>query len=297
MRGKGPPPDVVCFHCHGKGHYTNNPVCPMFEKGGGVNHRLQDRPQLKAARVSDGNGADASEGPSDGVEDTGDWDDGSQWELASEGEGSLHSHDEAQQLNKISLADILSEPDNNDTVYVRAVRNKVVTLQKENPSRAAMHPKDDRPRRSKAYESCLAAFIRINGMDAFTLFDSGSSADAVSPDFVQVSDARVHTLERPVPLQLGTVGSRASINYGTWCSVELGDKREDRYYLDVVNIDQYDAILGAPFMRKFGIRLDFRSNSVVVGEEAIKALLPAEEAALLKGRGTHQRNEVVGGEH
>jgi len=65
-------------------------------------------------------------------------------------------------------------------------------------------------------------------MDAFALFDSGSSTDLVSPDFARVNDVRIHTLDRPVPLQLNTVGSHASINYGTWTSVELGYRREDR---------------------------------------------------------------------
>ena len=177
-----------------------------------------------------------------------------------------------------------------DAVYVRAMRNKVVSLQRENPSRAAMNSKIDRPRRSKAYESCLATYVEINGMEAFTLFDSGSSADAISPDFAQVSDTRIHTLDRPVPLQLGTVGSRASINYGVRTSVEFGNRKEERYYLDVVNVDRYDAILGAPFMRKFGIRLDFKSNLIIVGDVTIRALLPEEEATLLKGRDAHPKD-------
>ena len=294
-KGKGPSPDVVCFRCQGKGHYASNPACPMYGKDGGPSRPLRDRPQLKAARVSETDGeADTSDGPSKGTGDADGWEDGSQWESATEGDGSLHSHEGGQRMNKISLEDIFSDPEDDDLVYVRAVREKVVAIQKENPSRAAMQPKIDRPRRSKAYESCLAAFVEINGMEAFTLFDSGSSADAVSPDFAQVSDVRVHTLERPVPLQLGTVGSRASINYGTRTSVELGGKRVDRYYLDVVNIDRYDAILGAPFMREFGVRLDFQSNSVIVGDTAIEALLPEEEAALLKGRGVPRQNGRYG---
>ena len=221
--------------------------------------------------------------------DTGDWENGSQWESPTEGDRSLHSHDEAPRVNRISIADILSESEGDDVAYVRVVRAKVVSSP-ENPSRAAWHPKIDRPQRSKAFESCLAAYVEINGMDAFTLFDSGSSADTISPDFVRVGDVRIHTLDKLVPLQLGMVGSRVSINCGTWTSIALGDRKEDRYYLDVVNIGRYDAILGAPFMRRFGIRLDFTSNSVVVGDTAIEALLTWEEAALLEGRDTRQGN-------
>ena len=286
VKGKGPVKDVVCFRCQGKGHYSSDPACPMFGKNGGPSRQLRDRPQLKAARVSEGeDDASAGENVLGDGDSAGGWEDGSQWESATEGENSLHSHDEAPQLNKMSVMDIMSASEEDDTVYVRAVRDRIVSIQKENPSRAAMHPKIDRPRRSKSYESCLATYVEINGMEAFTLFDSGSSADAISPDFAQVSNTRVYTLDKPVPLQLGTVGSRASINYGVRTSIELGGRKEDKYYLDVVNIDRYDAILGAPFMRKFGIQLDFNSNSIAVGGMAISALLPDEEAALLKSRG------------
>ena len=174
------------------------------------------------------------------------------------------------------------------------LQEKVVTMQKENPSWVAMHQKVERPRRGKAHESCLAAFVEIDGMEAFTLFDSGSSADTISPDFAQVSDAGVNTLDKPMPLQLGTVGSRAPIDCGTWTSVKFGGWKEERHYLDVVNIDCYNVILGAPFMRKFGVRLDFRSNLVIVGEAAAGALLPEEEAVLLKGREIRQEPQVEG---
>ena len=284
-KGKGPAKEVTCFRCQGKGHYSSDPNCPMYEKNGGPSRQLRDRPQLKAARISDGDDkastVNGSSGEADGRED---WDDGSQWDQATEGEGSLHSHEGDPQMNKVSVENVMSEIEEEDAAYVRAMRDKVVSIQKENPSRAAMNPKIDRPRRSKAYESCLATYVEINGMEAFTLFDSGSSADAISPDFAQVSDTRIHTLDRPVPLQLGTVGSRASINYGVRTSVEFGSRKEEKYYLDVINIDRYDAILGAPFMRRFGIRLDFESNSIIVGDMAIRAFLPEEEATLLKGR-------------
>ena len=43
-------------------------------------------------------------------------------------------------------------------------------------------------------------FVEINGMETFTLFDSGSSADTISPDFAQVCEAQIHTLDKPVLL-------------------------------------------------------------------------------------------------
>lgn len=65
----------------------------------------------------------------------------------------------------------------------------------------------------------------------------------------------------------------------------------------MIGIDRCDAILDVPFMRKFGIRLDFTSNSIIVGNTAIEALLPEEEAALLKGREVRWRNGERGREN
>ena len=145
-KGKGPLPDVTCFRCQGKGHYLGSPACLMTDKSGGGNHQLQDRPQLKAARVSETGGeVTTSDEPPEVVEDTAVWDDGSQRESATEGEGSLHSHGDPQQLNRIPIMDILSKPEDDDQVYVRVVQEKVVAMRKENPSRAAMHPRIDQP--------------------------------------------------------------------------------------------------------------------------------------------------------
>lgn len=120
----------------------------------------------------------------EGVDDVGEWDDGSQWELVSKGEGSIHSHEESQHLNRISLKDVVSNLEDDDRMYVWAVQVKVVEIQRENPSQAVMHLKINHPRCSRAHESCLAAFVLINGMEAFALFDSGSLVDTISPDFV-----------------------------------------------------------------------------------------------------------------
>ena len=38
------------------------------------------------------------------------------------------------------------------------------------------------PKRINEEDLCLVAYISINGIRAYTLFDSGSTTDAVSPD-------------------------------------------------------------------------------------------------------------------
>ena len=41
----------------------------------------------------------------------------------------------------------------------------------------------DRPIQKNGETLCLAAYVKINGTEAYSLFDSGSTTDAVTPDF------------------------------------------------------------------------------------------------------------------
>ena len=41
----------------------------------------------------------------------------------------------------------------------------------------------DHPVRKNGETLCLAAYVKINGTEAYSLFNSGSTMDAVTPDF------------------------------------------------------------------------------------------------------------------
>jgi hypothetical protein len=90
----------------------------------------------------------------------------------------------------------------------------------------------------------MAVHVKVNGLDAYALLDSGCTTVSVTHDFARVAKLRVMQLENPVTLQLGTVGSRSMINFGAVSRLELGTIRDDNSYMDVVNIDRYDMIIG-----------------------------------------------------
>jgi len=137
-----------------------------------------------------------------------------------------------------------------------------------------------RPIREDDEDLCLAAYITMNGVKAYTLFDSGSTTDAVSPDFTRVANIPVYELEKPLTLQLGCTGSRSKINFGTESRIKFGSIAKDTY-LDVANLDKYDSILGTLFLRKHGIMLDFNHNEIVIcGKQRIPALPEGEGAAV-----------------
>lgn len=135
-----------------------------------------------------------------------------------------------------------------------------------------------RPILPKLEETCLTFFMKVNGLDALVLLDSGSTGDSMSPEFARVAGVRAFELENPAILQLGCVGSRSRINYGAQVLITFGEITSDTY-LDIVNLDRYDLVLGTPFMRRLGVQMDFKTNSIIVQGTRYPALSPAEEDA------------------
>jgi hypothetical protein len=78
-------------------------------------------------------------------------------------------------------------------------------------------------------------------------------------------------LADPHILQLGTIGSCVTINFGMEVKVETPGA-EDVIYVDIVNFDCYDMIIGMPFMCKNKVLLDFEKNQVVVNSVATPAI-------------------------
>ncbi|THV04179.1 hypothetical protein K435DRAFT_649827 [Dendrothele bispora CBS 962.96] len=136
------------------------------------------------------------------------------------------------------------------------------------------------PHRSSNQNRCLAAFIELNGLQAFALFDSGSTADAVSPDFARNANLRIYRLENPVTLQLRTKGSRSKINYGCTAPYKFTTSKEvikSKDYFNIANIDQYNVVVGTVFMRKHGISLDFENDTVCIKGSHIPTFTEGEE--------------------
>jgi hypothetical protein len=77
--------------------------------------------------------------------------------------------------------------------------------------------KTARPHPITAHENkeCLATFVSIGGFEAWTLWDLGSTTTGITPTFAQVAEIMAFLLSNPHMLQLGTVGSRSTVNFGT----------------------------------------------------------------------------------
>ncbi|KAI0039144.1 hypothetical protein FA95DRAFT_1452319, partial [Auriscalpium vulgare] len=143
---------------------------------------------------------------------------------------------------------------------------------------------EEQPVRDPQLHQVLAANMRIGNADLYVLFDSGSTTNGISHEAAHVAKMDVFPLKEPMTLQLGCVGSRSRVNFGTRSTVTVG-KRALPCYLDIVNIEHYDVILGTPFLKEHRVLLDFDHNVARVGTVDIPALTVAEERDVMKRRG------------
>lgn len=128
--------------------------------------------------------------------------------------------------------------------------------------------------------------VVVNGVKAYTLFDSGCTTDSIAPDMAHIAQAERVKLKEQVGLQLGCIGSQTKINYGAWVNLTVGPVSQ-KHYVDVVNIDRYDLILGTVFCHKHGVVLDFQNRVIRFGEiqgTIVEAMPQEEEAELLRKR-------------
>jgi hypothetical protein len=88
-----------------------------------------------------------------------------------------------------------------DLYAIRAERgDTVVGAPSDKAFRSAVRCIIKRPEYSGKNTHCLEVYMDINGVRAFCLFDTGSTCDALSPDFARVVKAQVADLSEPIGL-------------------------------------------------------------------------------------------------
>ena len=87
--------------------------------------------------------------------------------------------------------------------------------------------------------------VAINGEPARALIDSGSMGDFMSSTLVDQLKLKRDILEKAVGLQLAVQGSRSKINAQVSARLEYQNSSAMRKF-DVININDYDIILGTP---------------------------------------------------
>ncbi|OSC97345.1 hypothetical protein PYCCODRAFT_1356070, partial [Trametes coccinea BRFM310] len=110
----------------------------------------------------------------------------------------------------------------------------------------------------------IVVVVTVNGQPARTLLDSGSLADFMSTKLAHQLGITLHELDKPLPVQLAVQGSRARVSCGCKADIAYQGISERRYF-DVMNLLNYDLILGTPFLSAHRMVLGFNPVKVVVG--------------------------------
>ncbi|CDO74639.1 hypothetical protein BN946_scf184822.g2 [Trametes cinnabarina] len=110
----------------------------------------------------------------------------------------------------------------------------------------------------------VVVVVNVNDRPARALLDSGSLSDFMSAKMAHQLGVKVFELENPLPVHLAVQGSRAKINFGCRAVLEYQNIRDDHYF-DVVNLLNYDLILGTPFLYQHKVSFSFNPTAVVIG--------------------------------
>jgi hypothetical protein len=121
----------------------------------------------------------------------------------------------------------------------------------------------EQPTRNPELQRTLETYIDVQGTRAHTLLDPGCTTDFLSGDFARVAQLDLVKLQVPMAVQLAVSGSRSKINFGTWAEISIQGKTNKQYF-DIANIDQYDMILGTPFLWSNGISLVFEGEGSIL---------------------------------
>ena len=143
---------------------------------------------------------------------------------------------------------------------------------------------EDGPKRNFKNPGVIEGYVMIGEIKAHVLLDCGSTLDMISANYAASAKLDMFQLKKPVKLQMATTGSKSTINFGARTEVKIGNFSQKRYF-DVVNLDQYDMILGTPFLKDNEVILNFRGNGSFkiadrwfpVGSKELKHSLHREE--------------------
>ncbi|PIL30265.1 hypothetical protein GSI_07443 [Ganoderma sinense ZZ0214-1] len=128
----------------------------------------------------------------------------------------------------------------------------------------------------------IVVVVSINGHPACALLDTGSLSDFMSAKLAHQLGVKTFELAKPMPLHLAVQGSRAKINYGCTAQLEY-QEISSKCYFDIINLLNYDIILGTPFFFQHRVLAGFNPVKVVVGS-AKPLPVEGKQARVLESR-------------
>jgi len=88
----------------------------------------------------------------------------------------------------------------------------------------------------------------------------------VSSTLADQLNLKREALDAPLGLQLAVQGSRSKINARVKANCQFQDIAEDRYF-DIINLSNYDVILGTPWLYQHKVGLGFNPARILIGSD------------------------------
>jgi len=124
--------------------------------------------------------------------------------------------------------------------------------------------------------------VHINGRPARALVDTGSLADFMSSSLADQLRVKRIELEKPLTIQLAVQGSRSRVNFGTKVQFAYQKIKEERFF-DIINLQNYDLVLGTPFLFQHQVMVGLNPSRVVVGSSSALPV-KGEQVSVLESR-------------
>ena len=125
----------------------------------------------------------------------------------------------------------------------------------------------------------LTMLINMNSTPAYTCWDTGAELDCISPDFTRAISTRATPKKVTLKIRLGAKGSMTMSTYEVNAQLDFGNIHLE-HLVDVVNISQWDLIMGSPFCNKYKVILNYEDRTIRFGDTVITALPLEEEESL-----------------
>jgi hypothetical protein len=256
----------TCLKCHGKGHWAsqcpkvfvgNVLVNPEDEHSSGDEHNPDATPGGLGNEQNAGSSGDESV-PDDPAQDGGyETAESHAWKSdCSSDNYPRSSAATVYELNEDEVAKCVAKAAKSESSEAPLHRNRVITA---NGGKNIF---------GGVSSECISGYIKIGGMKAHTLIDTGSEVQMISANFAAAAKIPLKRLSRPIGIYLATAGHKSSVTHGCEAEMVTGAQKVQTYW-DVGRLDYYDAIIGIQALRSLKCSIDTGSNKVVLADGSL----------------------------
>ena len=110
----------------------------------------------------------------------------------------------------------------------------------------------------------VVVVVEINGHPTWALIDTGLLANFMSVNLAEQLDVPRIELAKPLTVQLAVQGSRSKVNHRMKVTLKYQEINSE-WYFDIANLQNYDLILGTPFLFQHKVMVGLNESHVIIG--------------------------------